>query len=141
MGHVYFNPDIVNWAPYFAAQHGGSYFQGVPYQRGYGIGSVFASSYRFLAPWLKELGKEGLALGARFLGDMVQGKNAKESLVTESKAGLKNLLQKGAEKLQEGSGRRKRKSKTVKSINRKRIVGRTVKRKPLSKIDIFGLEK
>lgn len=147
MVHVRFDPNSVNWKAFFASQsiqYGGAYYVGVPYQRGYGIGSVFKSLYRFLLPITeqigKEIGKEGFATSVRFLNDIIQGQSPKEALVTESKEGLKNLLKKGSDKLQEGGGRKrrtqkstyKRKKPIAVSLDKKRVVGRSVRRSALS---------
>ena len=77
MPHVPFNPDDVDWTDYFnemCAQNGGGQrlsFLGPHYQRGAGIGSIFASMIRFLTPIAKaaarEIGREGLAVGSRVL--------------------------------------------------------------------------
>ena len=145
-GHVPFNPELVHWDLVIDTNHqiGGSlYFQGMPYQRGYGIGSLFAGLYRFLLPAGKEIakaiGKEGLHTTSRILTNVIGGVPAKESVTTESKEGLRRLLQKGTDKLQgkgkksiKGAGKRK---VNVKSKKRARIVGRTVLK---SKAPIFG---
>ena len=68
-----FDPATVDWKTFFNLQQGGgAYFEGYPYQRGYGIESVIRSLYRFLLPIGKEIGKEGLSLGGRILDDIAR---------------------------------------------------------------------
>lgn len=137
MGHVRFDPSSVDWQTFFIQQQiggGSAYFEGYPYQRGYGIGSIFRSLYRFLLPIGKEIGREGLSLGGRLLDDLAKGQNPKEALVKESKQGLLNLMQKGEEKLQQkGSGRQRKNIKTqqkslTNSLKRNQVEGRLVHR-------------
>ena len=117
--HVDFDPIKVEWSAFAhsspelaVVQYGGSYsiFRGQPYQRGAGIGSILRSFLRHLVPIGKEIGgaigRQGLESGNRVLSNVLEGKNLKESLVTEGKAGLKNLLEKAANNLatQRGQG-------------------------------------
>lgn len=116
--HVDFDPVQVDWAAFGITpldeklvQYGGyNVFRGVPYQRGSGIGSVFRSFLRYMLPIGKEIGsaigRQGLESGNRVLTNVLQGKDLKDSLVTEGKAGLKSLLEKAANNLerQEGKG-------------------------------------
>lgn len=126
--HVLYDPDKEDWSSYFSRQGGSGYYEGLPLQRGYGIGSIFGSLFRFLLPIAKsvgkEIGREGISLGSRLLGDIAQGQNVKESLVRESKDSLKTLVKKANDRLQTGQGKR-------------RIVGRAVimhkRRKPRPK--------
>uniref|UniRef100_A0A914CWJ4 Uncharacterized protein n=1 Tax=Acrobeloides nanus TaxID=290746 RepID=A0A914CWJ4_9BILA len=95
MPHVNFNPDSIDWKGFFAEpQVGGSYFRGVPYMRGHGIGAVFRHLYRFLLPLAttagKAVGREGLSVGARVLGDIAGGEEPKSAHTRE---GLRNLNQ------------------------------------------------
>ncbi|KAL3115320.1 hypothetical protein niasHT_019671 [Heterodera trifolii] len=76
-------------------------FSGLPYQRGAGLGSMFRSFLRFLLPIGRQagaaIGRQGLESGARVLSNVLDGQNLKESLVSEGRAGLKNLLDKAAD--------------------------------------------
>lgn len=143
MRHTTFNAQPLDWKGFFLEdakpldlQFGGTYFIGDPYQRGYGIGSIFRSLYRFLLPLGKVVGREGLAFGGKVLDDIAKGQNPKEALVKHGSESLGNLLTKSQEKLkQSGSGKRKK---------RVRIVGRTVtkallppKKYKRKSIDIF----
>ncbi|KAI3419213.1 hypothetical protein GPALN_006964 [Globodera pallida] len=98
-------------SPELLVQFGGyNVFRGIPYQRGGGVGSVFRSLMRYLLPIGKQLGaaigRQGLESGNRVLTNVLAGKDIKESLVTESKSGLANLLEKAASNLnsQKGQG-------------------------------------
>jgi hypothetical protein len=139
--HINFNPERVNWKEILQSMQleermlpmqagGGGYniFQGTQYQRGAGIGALFKSLLRFLIPITKNVGhavgRQGLESGTKILSSVLEGKQFKEALKDEGRAGLQNLLQKasaGLEGGQEGMGRRKRKSskKTVKKSGRK----------------------
>lgn len=97
--HVRFDPESVDWSAHFRQiQSGGgaSYFAGNPYQRGYGIGSAFSNLFRFLLPMAqavgKEIGREGLSVGSRVLGDLAKGDSLRRAVVNETSDGLRNLL-------------------------------------------------
>ena len=123
--HVDFDPVKVEWSALDISdgeeQIGGyQIFRGIPYQRGSGLGSVFRSFLRYLVPIGKKIGvavgQEGLRTGNRVLSNVLEGKDLKETMVTESKAGLKNLLEKAANNLdkQKGKGFDFRRYKDVK---------------------------
>jgi hypothetical protein len=110
--HVDFDPVKVEWSSLTTGdgeQFGGyNVFRGVPYQRGSGLGSVFRSFLRYLVPIGKQIGMavghEGLRTGNRVLSNVLEGKDLKETLVNESKSGIKNLLEKAASNMQKGQG-------------------------------------
>lgn len=127
----------------------GQFFQGVRYQRGYGIGyprqrgaglgSLLKSVWHIVSPWAKSIGqtltKEGLSSGARILENIAQGADAKEAIITEGKRSLRGLAQKASNELkQRGSGgiaidksrKRNKKSKSKPIHNRSHIIGRSV---------------
>ena len=94
--HIFFDPDMVDWNSFLTNQEGrGKYFSGTRYQRGYGL---FQNIARFLLPIAKNigtsLGQEGLTAGSKILGDVVQGRNVKDSLSEHSKRGVENLASK-----------------------------------------------
>ena len=115
--HVEFDPQSVDWTIFIEPkefspissfnQFGGSaypIFTGIPYQRGAGIGSLFRSIFmRYLLPLGKQaglaLGRQGLESGSKVLTNVLEGKDLKDSLIDEGKAGLKNLLEKAANNL------------------------------------------
>lgn len=89
-------------------------FQGHPYQRGYGIGSLLK---RFGVPILKFLGKQALKTGVNIGNEYLSGTNLRQSIKKQGKAGIRSALEAGIGQLdnilnQSGSGIRKRKRKT-----------------------------
>lgn len=111
--HIDFDPLQVEWtnlAPPLNQFGGGAYdiFKGIPFQRGSGIGSLFRSFLRYLIPIGKEvgtaIGRQTLESGNRVLSNVLEGKDLKESLISESKAGLKNLLEKAATNIDKQKG-------------------------------------
>jgi len=123
--HVHFDPETVDWRVYLVQTGGGGgggFYVGRPYQRGAGIGAVLGGIFRFLLPVLKgvgrELGREGLAVGSKVLGDVAQGKALRDSLIegtadglrnvidrTKPSEGLRNLVDAAAARLQQQRGR------------------------------------
>lgn len=78
-------------------------------QYGQGLGGLFSRMFSFVKPListavraskpivknaLKNAGREGLKVGAEFIGDVLNGKNAKQSLAARSKKGLKRAANK-----------------------------------------------
>ncbi|KAL3086345.1 hypothetical protein niasHS_008444 [Heterodera schachtii] len=69
-------------------QFGGyNIYKGLPYQRGAGVGAVFRSLMRYLLPIGKQIGsaigRQGMESGNRVLTNVLEGKDLKESLVSE----------------------------------------------------------
>jgi hypothetical protein len=130
MPHVYFNPDSIDWKGFFAEpQVGGAYFRGVPYMRGHGIGAVFKNLYRFLLPLAssagKAVGREGLSVGARVLGDIAGGEEPKSALSVHTREGLRNLMRKASDHLgQKGTGRRRKRKRKRNTMQKGRGVSR-----------------
>lgn len=137
MVHVIFDVNSINVEDVLNSQRGrGLYFEGMPYQRGYGIqrgGGFFRSILRYLMPSLKSAGKalvsEGLSTGSRILGDLSEGKDLKESIVQEGKQGVKNLAEKTYKRMYGGK----------RSLKRKRVVGRSVGARPIKRRRIDNL--
>jgi hypothetical protein len=95
--HVHFDPETVDWRVYLVQSGGGGgFYVGRPYQRGAGIGAVLGGIFRFLLPVLKgvgrELGREGLAVGSKVLGEVAQGKALRDSLIEGTADGLRNVI-------------------------------------------------
>lgn len=156
--HTLFDISTVKWSDFFQ-EGGGPYFEGVPYQRGFGnfsyvtrqngagLGSIFRSFMRYLLPMAKHVGKtvskEGLETGARILHDIAGGQNVKEAVVTESKQGLRNVSNSIKEKMardraQRGKGRRRRRGASRKKRPApKRSVSRKAKRKKLDSLGFY----
>jgi hypothetical protein len=106
-------------------QHGYGFFVSAPRYRGNGVGDIFRSIWRVLKPMAtavgqavtpvaktvgSAIGEEGLATGARVLSDIVQGKNAKESLINEGREGARRLFERASQNLQRGSGAKRRRN-------------------------------
>lgn len=137
--HITFDPDKVDWSDFLSrtsistAQSGcgfqtgyGSYFIGMPYQRGMGIGSIFKSLYRFLQPYGKSLlplatnvgsavKQEGLATAGRLINNVLGGENLSNALKRETRKGVGNLVSKAHDHFQNGGGKRKARSKAIKA--------------------------
>jgi hypothetical protein len=97
-------------------------FAGMPYQRGAGLGSVFASLFRAITPMAKSaakaLGKKALNAGLEVAADTLAGQNFKESLKTHAKAlgqDVVHNVQTTLKRRMEGNGlgRRPKRAKTV----------------------------
>ena len=60
-----------------------SYFSSAQYQRGYGIGNIFASLERFVLPLVKKGAKavrrEVLKSGTNFVSDVLERRNLKQA--------------------------------------------------------------
>ena len=133
MVHFIYDVDTVPYEDFFQEGggdlSGGSYFEGIPYQRGYGrmygdgFGSVFRSLIRVLWPLAKKagktVGKEGLETGARILHDVAQGTPVEEAVVKETKEGARNIARKFVRK-QKGEGRKRRSRKGRRGAKRSR---------------------
>lgn len=128
MVHVIFDPESVSLDEFFQ-EGGGWYFEGVPYQRGYGMrgagfGNIFKTFLRFILPMAKKagktVGKEALTTGARILDNIAQGADLKTTVLAESKEGAKRVAKRVA---QSGSGipRKKRKMAVTRKAKRKRF--------------------
>ena len=157
MAHIRYD---VNRVPAYVIQTGGNYagfrFQRsyIP-QRGRGIGGVLARAWRYLLPLakthlkplaktaLKAIGEEGLEAGQKFLKDIAEGKDAKESVITEGTEALKNLMKRAGSKLtQAGSGAKRKRLNGNSNRTRRRsrpsvanlhVVGRSVLEKTARK--------
>jgi hypothetical protein len=133
--HIDFDPLQIDWSLFANSQHeqvgGYNVFRGQAFQRGAGLGSVFRSFLRYLLPMGKAIGSaighEGLHTGNRVLSNVLEGKDLKETLVNESKAGLKNLLDKASNNLQKGKGfdfKRYAKEKQIPKIARRKNINK-----------------
>ncbi|KAL3104039.1 hypothetical protein niasHT_022865 [Heterodera trifolii] len=80
----------MDWSAFSSdcVQYGGyNIYRGLPYQRGAGVGAVFRSLMRYLLPIGKQIGsaigRQGMESGNRVLTNVLEGKDLKESLVSE----------------------------------------------------------
>ena len=99
---------------------GGPYFSGRLFQRGSGIGSVFASLFKralhFLSRASNHLGKAALKTGANVLADTASGQRFQDSLKNRVKETGRQLKRDAINTLtsQTGSGKKRRKGKVSK---------------------------
>lgn len=127
-----------HWAQYYTRQQTGRGFDGVPYQRGGGLGNIFRGLFRFLLPVAKTAGKavgrQALRTGAHIASDLVAGGDLKKVLKTRGKRGASDLLRTAATNLdQSGSGSIKGPAKT------KNITPPKKKKKVIKHQDQFGV--
>ncbi|KAL3094765.1 hypothetical protein niasHS_006060 [Heterodera schachtii] len=85
-----FQYGTLDWSAFSSecVQFGGyNIYRGLPYQRGAGVGAVFRSLMRYLLPIGKQIGsaigRQGMESGNRVLTNVLEGKDLKESLVSE----------------------------------------------------------
>jgi hypothetical protein len=96
-----------------AGQVGFGYgFVGMPYQRGAGLGSIFASLFRAIAPMAKSaakaVGRKALNAGLGVAADALAGQNVKDSFKTHATAMGQDLVtdaQSALKRRMTGSGR------------------------------------
>ena len=134
MGRANYIPeDDTVWLEYFLSQamqvgHGGlGGFEGIPYQRGHGLGSFFARLFRSILPVakrvgksaLKTVGKEALAMGANVAGDLARGKQFGESMEEHGRHSAGNLFDKASANI------RKKKGQSGGSIGQRSVVSTT----------------
>lgn len=125
---------------YYVQQTGSglNYYQGAPYQKGYGFGGLFRSFFRAAVPLLKSgaktIGKQLFHSGVDVLNDVSRGDNVKVAAKRRLKEAGKHLTDKAAAKMKTmiGSGRRNKKRKQPK----KRVSCRRAKR--VKTQDIFA---
>ena len=108
---------------------GGPYFAGRLFQKGSGIGSIFASLFKRALPFLSRasnhIGKAALKTGANVLADTASGQNFQDSLKTRVKETGRQLKRDAVNKIQNaittqtGSGR-KRKAPAKPNTNNKK---------------------
>jgi len=83
-------------------------FQGLAYQRGHGLGSLFKGLFRLIVPVFKSVGKmvgsEALSTGANIASDLVRGRNIRDTLEDHGRNAAGNLLDKASSKLRQQSG-------------------------------------
>ena len=112
------------------------YHSGLRFQRGRGIGSIFSSLFRGLAP----LAKMGLSAGKKFISSGI-GKKLADTAIDAGKQGLvnltadalsgENIIESGKRQLSDvkeklastlrGSGRKRRKRKVIGEIKDKKM--------------------
>lgn len=94
------------------------YYEGVSFQKGYGLGGVFRRLFRAALPFLvkggKAVGKEALITGTKVVNDVLSGENFKSATTKRTKEAGKGLARKAINHVQSmiGKGKYKRKRKT-----------------------------
>lgn len=122
---------------HYVGQTGGGlpHYQGVSFQKGYGLGGFFRRMFRAAFPFLlkssRTIGKEALRAGSRVASDVLTGQNFREAFRTRVKESGRNLTQTAVDKVQSmvGKGRYKRKRKMKKrfiSSKARKVKGRDI---------------
>lgn len=116
------------------------YYAGSPYQKGYGIGSIFAGLFRsaipFLRPALSVVGREALHAGVNVLSNtLTHHTPLKEALRNQWQASASSLAEKAKQGVRQmvGSGagiRKRRRAAPRQSTRRKRTVRTSRRRAP-----------
>ena len=89
---------------YYLTQVGNDslYFIEAPFQRGYGLGSIFGSIAKLIMPLMKSgvkaIGKQALKGGLGFASDVLAGKDAKQAAVDRAQAAGSILLRQAAKR-------------------------------------------
>lgn len=131
------------WLDYYSGQARqiGYGFVGLPYQRGAGLGSLFAGLFRAILPLAKSaaksVGREALATGADMASDILQGESIKRTVKRRGRKAASQLLKKASKKIAQTGGKR-RKRRSVKTIRRKkpktkRQKGRGLGKRPIGR--------
>jgi hypothetical protein len=132
---VFVPPSDKQWVHHYARHQTGKGFDGLPYQRGGGLGNIFRGIFRFLLPIAKKagkaVGKQALRTGSQIASDVVAGEDLKKAVNRRSKTGASALLKKAAKKVGQKGGRRKK--STIKGGKKKKRVTRKKKQQ-----DQFG---
>ncbi|MCP4652599.1 MAG: hypothetical protein GY858_04365 [Candidatus Omnitrophica bacterium] len=137
------------WEQFFQYQEGAG-FHGDPYQRGFGLASIFSGIFRKVLPIAKTAGKslpkQALNTGLNVASDVIEGRDIGESLEEHGRQSAANLIRRSHAAL--GTKTRKPKKKVYKGrrqtgkglgVFRQNTKHKTVKLvKGKSKKDIFG---
>ena len=109
---------------------GGPYFAGRLFQKGAGIGSIFASLFKRALPFLSsassQIGKVALKTGANVLADTFSGQRFQDSLKNRLKESGRELKRDAINKLQStlasqtGAGKKRRATSQSKERSKKR---------------------
>ncbi len=134
---VFIPIDDKTWFDYYHEQarqigHGLPGYQGIPYQRGNGLGSFFGRLFRAILPVakrvgksaLKNVGREAMQMGSNVIGDLTKGRNIKESLKQHGTKAGQNLIKRAASSVINQSGGRIGKrtvATTVKAVKKPRL--------------------
>ncbi|GFT14918.1 uncharacterized protein TNCV_3483661 [Trichonephila clavipes] len=104
------------------------YYEGVSFQKGYGLGGIFRRLFRAALPFLvkggKAVGKEALRTGTRVVSDVLSGENFKIAARKRSEEAGRGMARKAVEHVQSmiGRGKYKRKRKKQKKVISKKAI-------------------
>ena len=127
---------LIDWDSYFLAQaeQNGNGFSGSPWQRGYGLGSIFQSLIKFLIPIGKSIGKsvgrEALHAGTNFAGDLLDGQKFSDALKNRGIEAGKNLVNEAKTRLAAQTGSGKKRGRPLGSKNKKKPPAKKKKAAP-----------
>lgn len=115
-------------------------FRGYPYQRGYGLGSLFK---RFGIPLAKFIGRHLLHTGLAIGGDMLMNNSVdkatiKKKLKLGAKEAAKEALTKALDKVNQSGSGRKRKRRSSKKVQKNQGRKKVYKRRKRKALDIFS---
>ena len=124
----------MNYKEYYENQAGSDFpvYRGYANQRGYGLGGIFKTLYKFIMPMFKTHALPILKKGAEFVGteavrtasnianDAISGRNFKESAREHFNDAVNTISSKAQSSLQSGTGR-KRKVKNAERVKLKNI--------------------
>lgn len=130
----------MNFKEYYIKQAGGGlpYFQGSPYQRGYGLGGIFRNIFKWIMPIVKEhaipvaknVGKELLRTATNIAKDTLDG----EDMGVSAKRRFKETINNISSQIHQGDGLV---LKPGLGINRRKKSTKKQNRKKKRKLDIF----
>ena len=99
-------------------------FYGAQFQRGHGLGSLLKGLFRWAAPFIKSgakhIGKEAMRASSNVLGDVMKGVNIKEAAKSRYTEGARNLLEQGADRIEQqqyGEGYKRKPRKRTRHAN------------------------
>lgn len=107
--------------------HGLDFYQGSPYQRGYGLGGIFRSLFRAAVPLFqsgaKAVGKQLFHSGVDLLNDISQGQDIKAASKRRIKEAGQHLTDKAASKIKTmiGSGLNKKRKQSKKCFIKHKV--------------------
>ena len=112
----------MDYKQYYLNQAGGQYsvFRGSSRQRGYGLGGMFRTMYRYIMPLFKSHALPVLKKGAQFVGseaikaasniahDAIQGEDVKKSFKQHGSTAVNNISNEAQSRSQLGNGRKRK---------------------------------
>jgi hypothetical protein len=110
---TYVPPSEKAWQTYYLQT--GSGYRGLPYQRGYGLGSVLGSLFRSILPVgkkvLKTVGKQALVTGAQIASDALAGRNVGEAAKEHARSGAGRLIHKAVKHIKPPTAKKRKRRK------------------------------